>query len=146
MIKMKKILILVSLVFIVCFTQAQRFFYVETGNIAESIFKENLLKASQFVAKEPMVSEFIIKTEIGFKTKTNAAALKIILEDTASFKTIFQANEEYSSNGMNLNPERLVNLAIKTLIEKNFNQMIFCAEKNYRNSLMKLVTEKKDKT
>jgi hypothetical protein len=47
---------------------------------------------------------------------------------------------------MNLNPERLVNLAIKTLIEKNFNQMIFCAEKNYRNSLMKLVTEKKDKT
>jgi hypothetical protein len=145
-IKMKKILLVVSLLFIVSLSQAQRFFYVESGTEAESLFKENLLKASQFVAEAPLVSEFIIKTEIDFKTNSSAAKLKIILEDTASFKTVFQANEEYSFRAKNLNSEKLVNLALRTLIEKNLHQMIFCAEKNYRNSLIKLVTEKKDKT
>lgn len=143
---MKKIIILVTLVLIVCSMQAQRLFYVETGSIAENIFKEDLLKTSQFVAKAPMVSEYIIKTEIDFKTKTNAATLKIILEDTATFKTIFQANEEYSACTLRLNQDKFLNLAAKTLIEKNFNQMIFFAEKNYRDSLMKWGTAKKDKT
>jgi hypothetical protein len=143
---MKKILLLTGLVCFVCLAQAQRFFYIETGNIAEGILREDLLKASQFIAKAPVVSEFIIKTEVDFKTVKNAATLKIMVEDTATFKTIFQANEQYLYGSMRLNSEIFLRVAMKTLIEKNFNQMILCAENNYRNALMGLLREKKDKT
>jgi hypothetical protein len=143
---MKKILFLIFLVSFTCITQAQRLFYVETGNIAEGMLREYLLKASQFVAKAPFVSEFIIKTEVDFKTVKNAATLKIMVQDTATFKTIFQANEQYAYGSIRLNPEVFLRVAMKTLIEKNFYQMILCAESNYRNALMGLLREKKDKT
>jgi hypothetical protein len=143
---MKTILLLIILIVHVCLTQAQRFFYVETGNMAEKSIKEDLLKASQHVTKSPLMSDYTIKTELGFQTESKTATLKIILQDSATFQTIFQAKEEYAFGVVKVNPQILLSMAMKTLIEKNINQIILCAKDDHYHSLMKLVELKKDKT
>ncbi len=143
---MKKLLFIFTLLFCTLLTNAQRFFYVEDGNMGENVLKQDLLKASQFVAKAPIISEFIIKTEASFESGSNLATLKIMVEDTATFRTIFQAQEEYPYSQVSVNPHRFLNIAIKTMIEKNFSQMILCAQNTYRQSLMAPLKEKKDKT
>ena len=143
---MQKLLFLFTLLLCTVVTNAQRFFYVEDGNMGENVLKQDLLKASQFVAKTPIVSEFIIRTASVFETKKNLATLQIIVEDTATFRTVFQAKEEYSCASVKMDSQLFLRIAMKGLIEKSFEQMILCAENNYRHSLMGLPTEKKDKT
>lgn len=143
---MQKLLFLFTLLLCSLLTNAQRFFYVEDGNMGENVLKQDLLKASQFVAKTPIVSEFIIRTESDYEAKKNLATLQIIVEDTATFKTVFQAKEEYSCSSVKMDSQLFLRIAMRSLIEKSFEQMIFCAENNYRNSLMGLLKEKKDKT
>jgi len=92
---MKKIILLQISLLIGCSIQAQRFFYVATGNMAERPVKESLLKASQFVTPTQVMSDYTIDTEINFKKETHTASLKIVLKDSASFRTIYQTNEEY---------------------------------------------------
>ena len=143
---MQKLLFLFTLLLCALLTNAQRFFYVEDGNMGENVLKQDLLKASQFVAKTPIVSEFIIRTESDYEAKKNLATLQIIVEDTATFKTVFQTKEEYSCTAMKMDSQLFLRIAMKSLIEKSFQQMILCAENNYRHSLMGVLREKKDKT
>ncbi len=93
---MKKGFILIVLSVTMFFASGQRFFYLEPNNTAGSILRDGLIKSSQFVTKTPLASDYIIKTDIGFKTEPNTLTLQIILEDSITFKTIYQTNEEYS--------------------------------------------------
>jgi hypothetical protein len=134
---MKKIILLQICLFIAAFSQAQRFFYVAPGNIAERLIKEDLLKASQFVTRSPLMSDYSIHTEISFKKETNTASLKIILKDSATFKTIYQTNEEYAFRTTRLDPQILLYMAMKTLIEEQIGRIIFWAKDDHLNGGMK---------
>jgi len=142
---MKKIILLQISLLIGCSIQAQRFFYVATGNMAERPVKESLLKASQFVTPTQVMSDYTIDTEINFKKETHTASLKIVLKDSASFRTIYQTNEEYDFGVTRLNPQLLLNMAMKTLIEENINQIIFRAKDDHFNNGTHLIEKKKDK-
>ena len=128
---MRPILLLIILISNVYLIQAQRFFYVETGNIAEKQLKEDILKAFQYVAKSPLMSDYTIKTELGFQAESKTTTLKITMEDSATFKTIFQTREEYAFGAFKMNPQILLNMAMKTLIEKNIRQIILCAKDDH---------------
>ena len=143
---MKKILILIT--FLLCFflIQAQRFFYIETNNYTGKILREQLLKASQFVTQSPIGSDYIIKTEVGFNTGYSTLRLNMILEDSVTFKPIFQTNEECSFKVMNVNSRLCLRMAIETFIDKNVSQIITCAKDNHFDSRMKSLKSGKDKT
>ncbi len=143
---MKKFLLLQILILTVCLTQAQRFFYVEANNSTDKPIKEKLMKASQFVTKSPLMSDYIIKTDINFQTGSNIITLKIILEDSATFKTIFQAEEENAFGVININSQIFLRMAIETFIEKNINQIILSAKNDHSDGLMKFLKPNKDKT
>ena len=142
---MKKIILLQISFLIGCSIQAQRFFYVASGNMAERPVKEGLLKASQFVTPTQVMSDYTIDTEINFKRETHTASLKIVLKDSASFRTIYQTNEEYNFGVTRLNPQILLNMAMKTLIEENISQIIFRAKDDHFNNGTQLIEKKKDK-
>jgi hypothetical protein len=142
---MKKILLLQISILISLSMQAQRFFYVESGNMAERPVKERLLKASQFVSPTPLMSDYTINTEINFKKETNTASVKITLKDSLTFKTIYQAKEAYEFGVTTLNPEILLNMAMKVLIEENINQIISQAKDNHFNNGTRLIEKRKDK-
>ncbi len=135
-------------VFSVCmlFASGQRFFYLEPNNTAGSILREGLIKSSQFVTKTPLSSEYIIKTDIGFKTEPNTLTLQIKLEDSITFKTIYQTNEEYSFGTVNKNSKILLRTALQTFIDKNISQIILCAREDHYDSRMKPLKPRKDKT
>ncbi len=143
---MKKILLLFAFTAPACLIQAQRFFYLEKGNMAEIPLKRDLLKASQFVTESPLMSDYIVKTEVGFQKESNITTLKIVLEDSATFKTIFLTKEEYALGGLKLNPGIFLNLAMETLIEKNIDQIIHSAKDDHFHTQTKLIGLKKDKT
>lgn len=142
---MKKIILLQVSILIGCSIQAQRFFYVASGNMAERPVKEYLLKASQFVTPTQVMSDYTIDTEINFKKETHTASLKIVLKDSASFRTIYQTNEEYDFGVTTLNPQVLLNMAMKTLIEENISQIIFRAKDDHLNNGTHLIEKRKDK-
>jgi hypothetical protein len=143
---MKKILILITFLLCIFLTKAQRFFYVETNNYTDKILREGLLKASQFITQSPLGSDYIIKTEVGFNTRFNALRLNMILEDSVTFKTVFQTNEEWSFITINKSSRLSIRMAIETFIDKNINQIITCAKDNYFDSRMKSLQPGKDKT
>lgn len=143
---MKKILILITFLLCIFLTKAQRFFYVETNHYTDKILREGLLKASQFITQSPLGSDYIIKTEVGFNTRFNALRLNMILEDSVTFKTVFQTNEEWSFITINKSSRLSIRMAIETFIDKNINQIITCAKDNYFDSRMKSLQPGKDKT
>jgi hypothetical protein len=143
---MKKILVFIILMQTAFLVQAQRFFYVEPGNNAEQSIEQKLLQTSQYVAKSAIESDYIIKTEAGYLSKSNMPTVKIMLVDSITFKPLFQAQEEYASQFVNAKREIALNLAIRTLIEKNIGQIVLTAKDNRFHTLVKMVRAKKDKT
>jgi hypothetical protein len=143
---MKKIILITVLAFNIYFARAQRFFYLEPNNTAGSIIRDGLIKSSQFVTKTPLSSDYIIKTDIGFKTEPNTLTLQIILEDSITFKTIYQTNEEYSFGLINKNSKILLRTALQTFIDKNISQIILCAKDDHYDVRMKPLKPRKDKT
>jgi hypothetical protein len=83
------------------------------------------------------MSDYSIHTEISFKKETNTASLKIILKDSATFKTIYQTNEEYAFRTTRLDPQILLYMAMKTLIEEQIGRIIFWAKDDHLNGGMK---------
>jgi hypothetical protein len=142
---MKKLLFLLFFVLSAGLIQAQRFFYVEPGNASENQLKARLLKASQFVVKSPLMSDYTIKTETQFRAGY-PATVKIILQDSVTFQTIFQTNEEYRFGEIRTDPQRLLDMAMQILIKRNINRIILCAKNDHVNTLLKAVEFKKDKT
>ena len=100
---MKKTFLITALAFNIYFARAQRFFYLESDDAAGTLIKDGLVKSSQFVTNTPLSSDYIIKTEIGFQKEPNKLTLQIILEDSITFKTIYQTNEEYNFGIINQN-------------------------------------------
>ena len=143
---MKKIYLLIVLSFSLCFTQAQRFFYLESDDAAGNLIKDGLVKSSQFVTSSPLASDYIIKTEIGFQKEPNKLTLQIILEDSITFKTIYQTNEEYNFGIINQNSKILLRTALETFLEKNISEIILCARDDHYDTRMKPIKPKKDKT
>jgi hypothetical protein len=143
---MKKIYLLTVLSFSLFFARAQRFFYLESDDAAGSLIKDGLVKSSQFVTSTPLSSDYIIKTEIGFKKEPNKLTLQIILEDSITFKTIYQTNEEYNFSVINKNSKLLLRTAMETFLEKNISQIILCARDDHYDTRMKPLKPKKDKT
>ena len=82
---MKKILFITLLAFNIYFARGQRFFY-QRNNTAGSILREGLTKSAQFVTETPLASDYIIKTDIGFKSEPNTLTLQIILEELNHFQ------------------------------------------------------------
>ncbi|HWY34218.1 MAG TPA: hypothetical protein VNX68_06195 [Nitrosopumilaceae archaeon] len=143
---MKKILLITALVFNIYFARGQRFFYLESDDASGNLIKEGLVKSSQFVTRTPLASDYIIKTEIGFQKEPNKLTLQIILEDSITFKTIYQTNEEYNFGIINQNSKLLLRTALETFIEKNISQIILCARDDHYDTRMKPLKPKKDKT
>jgi hypothetical protein len=143
---MKKILLITVLAFNIYFVRAQRFFYLESNDAAGNLIKDGLLKSSQFVTGTPLASDYIIKTEISFQKEPNKLTLQIILEDSITFKTIYQTNEEYNFGVINQNSKLLLKAALETFLDKNISQIILCARDDHYDSRMKPLKPKKDKT
>ncbi len=143
---MKKGFILIVLSICIFFANGQRFFYLEPNNTAGSILRDGLIKSSQFVTKTPLASDYIIKTDIGFKTEPNKLTLQIILEDSITFKTIYQTNEEYSFGLINKNSKILLRTALRTFIDKNISQIILCSKEDHYDARMIPLKPRKDKT
>ena len=143
---MKKLIVFIMLIQTGYLAKAQRFFYVEPGNNAEQSIEKKLLQTSQYVTKSAIESDYIIKTEAGYQSKSNIAMVKIMLVDSITLKPLFQAQEEYASPFLHAKPATALNLAIRTLVEKNIGQIILSAKDNRFHTLVKMVHAKKDKT
>ena len=143
---MKKIYILAVLSFSLYFARAQRFFYLESNDAAGNLIRDGLVKSSQFVTKSPLASDYIIKAEIGYQKEPNKLTLQIILEDSITFKTIYQTNEEYNFGVISQNSKLLLKTALETFMEKNIRQIILCSRDDHYDSRMKPLKPKKDKT
>jgi hypothetical protein len=127
-------------------TQAQRFFFVETSHVAGHMIEDRLIKKAQFVAKTPLISDYIIKTYMGFQSGANILNLKMTLQDSITLKTIFQTNEEYTLGTLNTGTRIFLRMAISSFIDKNINQIIVCAREDHSNAQMKFLKSRKDKT
>jgi hypothetical protein len=143
---MKKILLIIILVFNIYFAQAQRFFYLESNDATGNLIRDGLVKSSQYITKSPLGSDYIIKTEIGFQKESNKLTLQIILEDSITLNTIYQTNEEYNFGTINRNSKILLRTTLETFIENNISQIILCARNDHYDTRMKSLKPKKDKT
>ncbi len=143
---MKKILILLFVVFNIYAVQAQRFYYLESDNTTSDLVKAELTKTSQFITKSPLGSDYIIKTNVALQTDPNKLALNIILEDSITLQAIYQTNEEYSLGFVNKKSKVLLRTAIQAFIDKNINHIILYAKDDHFDSRMKPLKPKKDKT
>jgi hypothetical protein len=140
-----KISLLIALILNMSLLRAQRFFYVDPANQGADFITDNLAKASQYIVKSPEVSDCTVKTGIYFK-EPGKTILTITLQDSVTFKTLFEASEEYKYKTMVLNSKLLQNYYFKLFSERYVKQLIFYAEKNNMDALIKLLKEKKDKT
>ena len=143
---MKKLLLLVFLTANVFLSQAQNFFYVETGTGAENMIKEKLTRSSQFVTASLIESEYIIKPEINQQAKNNMQTIRITVVDTMTLKTIYQSEEGYSASFINLSPKILSKFAIQTFIEKNIPGIILFTRHDSFHKMIRCTGLKKDKT
>ena len=143
---MKKILLLLFLVLTVFLSEAQRFFYIEPNDITGKLLRDGLLKGSQYVARSPLGSDYIIKTDVGFQSGSNILNLKMTVQDSITYKTIFQKNEDYTCSTVNANTQIFLRIAITTFIDKNINQIIVCAKDDHYDASMRFVKPRKDKT
>ena len=142
---MKKTFIVIILILAVFFTQAQRFFYVESNPVTDRILHGGLLKGNQFVSNSPLGSDYIIKTDVGVQTESNSLQLKITLQDSITLKTIFQSNEEYGIDLRNKNSRLYLRMLVQTFIEKNISQIIVSAKDDHYDGQAKYLKPRKDK-
>ena len=143
---MKKTFIVIILILDVFFTQAQRFFYVESNPVTDRILHGGLLKGNQFVSNSPLGSDYIIKTDVGVQTESNSLQLKITLQDSITLKTIFQSREEYGIDLRNKNSRLYLRTIVQTFIEKNIGQIIVSAKDDHYDGQAKYLKARKDKT
>lgn len=146
-IRMKKICLLICLLMAAYFVHAQqRFFYIESNPITDSSIREELLNATQYITRTPLSSDYIIKSDVGLQKGSNTLSLKIVLEDSLTFKTIYQVTEEHMYHNLNKDESGIFRTTIRYFIIRNMNQMILCAKADYRDLHMKWLKSRKDKT
>src|SRR5450755_3649233 len=142
---MKKIMLLISLVLMVSLSQAQRFFYIDNNYATEKLLADALSGASQYVTRTPLSSDYIITSDVSVLPGTNTLTLQLMLRDSVTFQTIFQAKEEYDLKRLHTNQHLVVNLAVRTFIRKKMHEMFLCVN-DHHSSEMKWLKSRKDKT
>jgi hypothetical protein len=127
-------------------SHAQNFFYIENRNATEKEIREELMKASQYVTKSPLASDYIITASADIQSGTNILNLKMTMQDSVTYKTIFQSNEDYSLLAVNANTRIFLKMTISGFINKNINQIIYCARDEHYNTHGRFLKAEKDKT
>jgi hypothetical protein len=143
---MKNIFILSALLLTGCIGRAQRFFYIENSHLTAKLLTDELQHAFQYVTASPIASDYILKSEVDFQAETHSLTLQIIMQDSVSFQTLYQANEVYDVRKSNSDPRIFLSMAIRTFLEKNIHQIISTAKDDHFNSELKSLDVKKDKT
>ncbi len=90
---MKKICILAGLIITSQLSLGQRFFYIEGNSATGKLLSEGLKQAFQYVTSTPLASDYIIKSEMAMQSGSHTFMINLILQDSVTFKTIYQANE-----------------------------------------------------
>jgi len=142
---MKIIPMLAAFIFFGFFTHAQNFFYIGNKNVTEKSIREELEKASQYVTKSPLASDYIITASVAVQSETNVLNLKLTMQDSITYKTIFQTNEDYTIQSVNVNTGVFLKMTIAGFIEKNISQIITCARNDHYNMRGKFLKAGKDK-
>jgi hypothetical protein len=143
---MKNIVLLLSLLLIGFITRAQSFFYIENKNLTEKSIREELISAYQYVTKSPLASDYIIKADAAIQSGSDILNLNMTVQDSVTFKTIFQTKEEYTISPVNTNTRIFLRMAIAVFIDKNISRVIVCARDDHHNTQMKFIRSPKDKT
>ncbi|MEJ0079638.1 MAG: hypothetical protein WDM78_01430 [Puia sp.] len=143
---MKTIPVLTGFLLFGLFSHAQSFFYIENKNGTEKTIREELRKASQYVTKSLLASDYIITTSVAVQSGTNILNLKMTMQDSITFKTLFQSSEEYNLQCVDANTQVFLRMTITGFIEKNVSQIIVCAEGDHYNMHSKFLKARKDKT
>jgi hypothetical protein len=143
---MKKICILVCLIIVSRFSLAQRFFYIQGNPATGKLLSEGLKQAFQYVTSTPLASDYILKSEMTMQSGSHTFMINLIMQDSVTFKTIYQANEEYTVGALKANPKIFFSMAVRTFIEKNMDQMILCAKDEHNRTEQKWLAPRKDKT
>jgi hypothetical protein len=143
---MKIIPLLAALTFFGLFSRAQNFFYVGNKNVAEKSIREELMRASQYVTKSPLASDYIITASVAVQTGSQILNLKMTMQDSITNNTIFQSNEDYIIHSVDANTEIFLRMTIAGFIEKNISQIIVCAQDDHYNIHGKFLKARKNKT
>ncbi len=141
--------ILSSLVVFILFglySYAQNFFYIDSENVAEKSIREELIKASQYVTKSPLASDYIITASVAVRSGTNILNLKMTMQDSLTNKTIYQSSEDYTLYSVDTKTRVFLKMTIAGFIEKNISQIIFCAQDDHYNTHGQFLKARKDKT
>ena len=143
---MKIIPVLATLILFGLFSRAQNFFYIGNKNVTEKSIREELMKASQYVTKSPLASDYIITASVAVQSGSNILNLKMTMQDSITYKTIFQSYEDYTIHSVGANTEVFLRMTIAGFIEKNISQIIACAQDDHYNTRGKFLKTRKDKT
>ena len=143
---MKIIPVLTGFILFGLFSRAQNFFYIGNKNVTEKSIREELIKASQYVTKSPLASDYIITASVAVQSGTHILNLKMTMQDSITYKTIFQSNEDYTLHSVDANTEIFLRMTIAGFIEKNISQIIACAQDDHYNTHGKFLKARKDKT
>ena len=143
---MKIVPVLAAFLLFGLFGRAQNFFYIGNKNITERSIREQLIKASQYVTKSPLASDYIITASVAVQPGTNIVNLKMTMQDSITFKTLFQSNEDYTLLSADANTQVFLRMTIAGFIEKNISQIIVCAQDDHYNMHGKFIKARKDKT
>ena len=141
---MRKVLLFYLFIIVALSAKSQRFFYINPENKGSAYFLVNLKNASQYISKTPVGSDCTIKTETiitPYKT-----IIKITMQDSTTFKTIFENAEEYSYNTIKLDAGKLQDFFFKIFAEKYTEKIVLYAKRNNFNYYLTLLKDKKDKT
>jgi hypothetical protein len=143
---MKKIFLLVSLVFGFGYADAQRFFYIDGNPATDNILRAGLMSAYQHISVSPLSSDYIIKADVGFQSSDNVLTLQINLKDSVTFQTVFQNKEIYTFKDLNANSLLMLRTVIRAFIERNIPQIVLTASERYDYELMNNQKTRKDRT
>ncbi len=143
---MKKIFLLAVFALLMQLGRAQRFFYIESSRITESSIRAELLKATQYVTRSPLSSDYIIKADVGCTEGSDVLSMKIVLEDSITHKAIYQSTEKQVINKIHSGSRIVLGVAVKYFIDRNLPQVIQCAREDHSDFQMKYLKPGKDKT
>ena len=113
---MKIIQILTGFIILGLVGRSQNFFYIENKNLTEKYIRDELMRASQYVTKSPLASDYIITASASVQSGTKILNLEITMQDSISFKTLFQTSENYTLDPVNENTRVFLRMTIAGFI------------------------------
>ncbi len=143
---MRKISLLFIFIAISSLLQAQRFYYIESNHITDYAIQSGLQKASQYITKSPLASDFIIKTDIGYSEISNELSMSISVQDSMTLKTIYRNTEKQQLTVLDGRSRFILGSAIRYFIDRNMSLLIDCARQTHADSRMLFLKSGKDKT